>query len=172
MPCQIVIGPAVTATFETFSAITPRNGRTLLLNTHGMQDPGYYAPINGGVIPVAPRNYAFTVPFDTALYNPSFKNNENNTYRYTKKFIENSNQFSSRAPGLSIYPFYADISWRPVFEMFVMRDLCDIAHFSDLAGADYISLDDLLRAQHWGGGGTTIADTYSSFLLLTCRSNA
>jgi hypothetical protein len=62
-----------------------------------------------------------------------------------------------------------DVSWRATFEWFILRDVCDIAHFSDIEGADYIMLDDLMRQNHWKGG--TFADHYSSILLLTCRSN-
>jgi hypothetical protein len=169
MPREVVIRTSVTARFETFSALTPST--TLLLNAHGMQAEAFVESDTGGAPALPDRNYAFTVPWDRALFNPFFKplDKEGNLYRYMTSFKRNADRFSGRPPRLAIYPFLFDRSWRPVFEAFVLRDLCDSAQFYDLEGADYIMFDDLLRAPHWRGG--TFATQYTSFLLLTCRSD-
>ncbi len=167
MPRQFNITPEIKATLETWTALTSSD--TLLLNAHGMQDKSMLE-VQVGVTPLLPtRNYAFTVPWDCALFNPFFKNNEKNIYKYVKTFKAKATEFSKVTPKLAVYPFLFDTSWRATFEWFILRDICDIAHFSDIEGADYIMLDQLLRQPHWKGG--TIGEHYSSFLLLTCRSD-
>lgn len=164
MPRTYDITKDIKATLETWTAVTPSD--TLLLNAHGMQSKSMLSDAS----PQLPtRNYAFSVPWDCALYNPAFKQNESNLYKYVTTFKKRATEFSSLAPNLAIYPFLFDTSWREPFEWFILRDVCDIAHFSDLEGADYIMFDDLLRQPHWKGG--TFADHYSSFMLLTCRSD-
>jgi hypothetical protein len=167
MPRTFTITPQIRATLETWTAVTASD--TLLLNAHGMQDRCMLAPPSGVKPGIPDINYAFTVPWDTALFNPFFKNNEKNLYKYVTAFKAKARDFSKSVPKLAIYPFLFDTTWRPTFEWFILRDVCDIAHFSDLEGADYIMLEDLLKQPHWKGG--TIGEHYKSILLLTCRSD-
>ncbi len=166
MPRNIDVG-GVTCTFETWTALTA--SRTLVLNAHGMQDSGFV--IGAGGVPIPARNYAFTVPWDRAVFNPFFKQSEDNLHKYAKTLMAGANQFGGGCvPNLAIYPFLFDNSWRAVFETFILRDIADVAHFSDIAqGTDSVMFADLLRANHWQGG--TFANHYDTFLLLTCRSN-
>ena len=76
MPRTFNITKTVKATFETWTALTPSN--TLVLNAHGMQDKGKIEVGTSDKPLLAKRNYAFTVPWDRALFNPFFKNNEKN----------------------------------------------------------------------------------------------
>jgi hypothetical protein len=170
MPKSVTVAIGVNATFVTYT--TTRASRILVLNAHGMQDAAFVEPVIGGIAPVPHRNYAFTVPWDRALLNPFFRSNETNINRYANTFLPAAHQFTSAAPRMAIYPFFEPITqWTPVFESFILRDTCDIAHFNDLTvGTDFIMFDALLRAPHWSRPGT-IAANYDSFLLLTCRSN-
>lgn len=155
-------------TFDVWIAKTP--SKTLLINAHGMQDAAMLE-VNTSASPLLPKsNYAFTVPWDRALFNPFFKNYEDNLPRFMNAFKERANEFSMHAPRLAIYPFFDDVTWPPVFEQFALHDSCDIAHFCDISiGHDYIMFDQLLRQPHWEGG--TIGEHYCSILLITCRSD-
>lgn len=161
-----MITPELKATFDIW--IASPDSDTLLINAHGMQAAEKLEPNSD----LPECNYAFTVPWGTAMMNSAFKNNETNLQRYVTTFKARSTEFSSTIPRLAIYPFLFDLSWRPTFDKFAQRNQCDIAHFFDLEGppkSDYIMLDDFLRQKHWKGG--TIGAHYSSILLLTCRSD-
>ena len=163
----VQIGGGVAATLEFWPAATL--SRTLLLYSHGMQDPNR---LEGPGI--APRNYAFTIPFDRALTNPEFTSQANwpNLRTYAETFVANAGQFASRTPRLHIYPYlYPQLP--PIdtaLDNLDGHDVCDLMYLTDLTiGTDSIRLQQLVEAAHPRGG--TFHTTYDSFLLLACRSS-
>ena len=171
----VYYGFGQTARFKSWDA--SQRTDTLLLWAHGMQRNAFYEPIVAGRIPIPPRNYAFTIPFNTALFNPAFTNQENwpRLRLFVNRFLIDKDQFSSCAPFLYIYPFInIDQNILNALSDLASYNLCDILylnHLSNLAGnVDYITFEQFLRAPV-GGEGVTYAERYSSFLLLTCRSS-
>ena len=132
---QVHIKQGVVATFESWSAGAPSD--TLLLWSHGMQGDRYFEPIGPGHVPIPPRNYAFTIPFNRALFNPAFTQpaSRERLRQFTERFLATANQFSSRAPLLHIYPFLvADPHIVATLAELAVHGLCDILHLTDLTG--------------------------------------
>ncbi|HEY0603857.1 MAG TPA: hypothetical protein VGD58_13145 [Herpetosiphonaceae bacterium] len=170
----VYYGWGQTAKFMSWSP--NRRSDTLVLWAHGMQHHTFFAPMRATSLP--PANYAFTIPFDSALFNPGFTNPENwpKLRLYVNRFLRERNQFRSQTPLHYIYPFLEpDDNIVAALNDLAEHNLCEILYFTGLATlgnpVDYITFEQLLRAQvpH---EGMTFAQRYSSFLLLTCRSNA
>lgn len=164
---HVQVAHGVAATLEYWPAATL--SRTLLLYSHGMQEPAFLEAPN-----IAPKNYAFTIPFDRALINPSFTQpvNAENFETFADTFVRYPGQFNSRTPRLYIYP-YLNAQLPPIdvaLDTLDARDVCDLMYLTDLTmGTDYIRLEQLVSAVHPRGG--TLHTTYDSFLLVACRSS-
>lgn len=165
---NVIITPAVTATLEYWPA--PAASRTLLLYTHGMQNPVHLEPPPS----LPPKNYAFTIPFNYALFNPEFTASDSidNLQIFTETFIEFAARFTSRTPQLYIYPYLFPQAPRidDALDALDAHGVCDLMYLTDLTiGSDYIRLEQLVAAPHPAGG--TFHTAYDSFFLLACRSS-
>ncbi len=161
----VIEAPGIFARFTYWDA---GGTEDLLLWSHGMQDPGLADP-NARDIP--PKNYAFTIPFDRALFNPSLTNHPDRLLHFLTTFFlsERRASFSSPAPLLYIYPFMPknpDIE--KTLQAISRYEMCDILYLTLLTNVPYITLADLLRAPLHG---RRLCDKYSSILLLACRSD-
>ncbi|EJM18488.1 hypothetical protein PMI21_02060 [Pseudomonas sp. GM18] len=156
--------------------------KTLVLWAHGMQEEVFYEPIPEGVgyIPVPPRNYAFTIPFGYALFNPDFTRTPQKLTLYANTFIGFAKKFASRAPFLHLYSFR--VGSDEILEALaaVAPNInCDLMLFLDIDGGhgEYITFVDFLNSPvppEINGEGlvSSFRDKYSSFLLVCCRTNA
>lgn len=163
---NVQVAHAVNATLEFWPAAVVPVSRTLLLYAHGMQDQAFYEPPG-----IATRNYAFTIPFNRALYNPTFTQDIDNFEIYVDAFVRYPGQFNSRTPLLYIYP-YLFPQHPPIdgaLDALDGRNVCDLMYLTDLPiGTDYIRLQQLVAAAHPRGG--TFHTTYDSFFLAACRT--
>jgi hypothetical protein len=150
--------------------------RTLVIHTHGMQDPPNQRLVGLDLAARLPlKNYAFTTPFNTALNNAGFINQPATLIAYESAFRANAARFAAPTPpALKVYPYLFPIAGLgAVLDTLHQAGTCDVMCLVDLQpypNQQYITLDALLSANHPLGGGQ-LYNAYDSFLLLACRSS-
>jgi|GEM_PF-1573383 len=181
--------PLTTATMTFWPSVNAT--QTLLLWCHGAQgnpnlnaqppQPFYFQapPLQGAALGM--RNYAFTVPFDYALFNPTFTQNPALIETYIQTFQAHAVQFAGILPALCMSAFYAPDPILNALDAVALNNLCDIGFLTDLnsgvanLGIEYIMLEQLMRAPVPpalnGPIGQTFFQRYDSILLFACRSS-
>ncbi|MEK6234118.1 MAG: hypothetical protein N2C14_05355 [Planctomycetales bacterium] len=169
------VSKGVTVECKYWKAATPN--KTLLINSHGYQHQT--EPVLKTSVPLAHKNFAYTVPNGFGMMNDGFSNEqggENELAAVVKKYTSPPLKgYQSLIPNARCGGF-DDAMWDVVFDKFQKLDVCDVLNLA--WGADEnqtpdaqgtCSLLDLLAADHWSSG-TNILSTYTDFLLIMCRT--